>query len=737
MRLNIILILIAFHVGALAGQLGYEPAYYLSGTLPVLHIDVADGDYIEVKEPYRQATCWMEDSTGALLMGGPGSGVAVQVKGHGNVTFTELAKKPLRLKFDKKLSLLGLNRSKHFVLLPHADDYRAMVKDELGFELSRQLGLPWTPRQCPVELVLNGDYWGLYFLCEKIRIEKGRVDIDEQDDGETDPELVTGGWLLEIDNYPSTDKEQVIMYAWNDRMFRVTVHSPDSLSAVQHNYITDLMHRTNEAFYDVDVNSGQWEQYVDIDSLALFYLCNEMVDNYEAFSGSCWFYKRRGEGARLIFGPVWDFGNAIERVASGRTLAFIYDSPRPWWAKKVWIEAAVGSDRFNDAVNHSFFDFCQSERLQLTLAHMRDFVGRIVVAGRCDHLRWPDVPNNALQYREGVCEAAFLKKVNWLAEQWGGGGEQYGYGQPAAAPGGIRGDIDGDGVVDINDVNMVINVILNNEESENPNKQMDVDDLNMVINVILGKDGGDVPDTEGMITYSVNGVSFNMVNVEGGSCTMGATAEQNAHNPYYDEQPTHAVTLGDFAIGQTEVTQELWQAVMGANPSHFTGNLSRPVESVSWNDCQEFIARLNELTGKQFRLPTEAEWEYAARGGKVGRVYAGDNVAGRVAWYDANACSGVGSSSANYGTHAVGTKAQNELNLNDMSGNVWEWCADWYAADSYNRYEDLNPIGPATGSYRVLRGGAWDSYAWSCRVSARDFCAPWLKFNNIGLRLAL
>ena len=734
MRLNIILFLLAFYVGAWAGPLGYAPADYVSGTLPVLHIDVADDDYIEVKEPYRQATCWMEDTTGSLLMGSPDGGVAVQVKGHGNVTFTELAKKPLRLKFDKKQSLLGLNRSKHFVLLPHADDHRAMVKDELGFELSRQLGMPWTPRQRPVELVLNGDYWGLYFLCEKIRVENGRVDIEEQADGETDPELVTGGWLLEIDNY-TADEEQVIMTAWNDRMFRVTVHSPDSLSDVQRDYITDLMHRTNEAFYDVDINSGQWEQLVDLDSLALFYLCNEMVDNYEAFSGSCWFYKRRGEESRLIFGPVWDFGNALERVASGLTMAFIYDTPRPWWAKKVWIEAAVGCDRFNDAVNHYFFDYCHSERLALTLGHMRDFVGRIVVAGRCDHLRWPDVPNNALQYRERICEAAFLKKVNWLAEQWNTGGEQCRYGLTAARVEGVRGDADGNGVVDVNDVNKVINLILYNDGSAN--KGIDVSYLNMVINVILGKDGDDVPDPEGMTTYSVNGVSFNMVNVEGGTYTMGATAEQNAYNPYYDELPTHSVTLGDYAIGQTEVTQELWQAVMGTNPSHFTGNLRRPVESVSWNDCQEFIARLNELTGKQFRLPTEAEWEYAARGRDAGRVYAGDNVVGRVAWYDANACSGVSSSSASYGTHAVSTKARNKLKLCDMSGNVWEWCADWYAADSYNRYEESNPQGPATGSFRVLRGGGWDSYAWSCRVSARDFCAPWLKFNNIGFRLAL
>lgn len=732
-RLTTILLLLTFHALACGGRINYSPAEYVSGTLPVLHIDVVDSDYIEVKEPYRQATCWLEDSTGRPLVGSPGNGVALQVKGHGNVTFTELAKKPLTIKFDKKQSLLGLTRSKHFVLMPHADDYRGLVKDELGFELSRQMGMPWTPRQRPVELVLNGDYWGLYFLCEKIRVEQGRVDIEEQDDGETDAELVTGGWLLEIDNY--TAEEQVIMTAWNDRMFRVTVHSPDSLSDVQRSYITDLMHRTNEAFYDVDINGGEWEQLVNLDSLALFYLCNEMVDNYEAFSGSCWFYKRRGTDSRLIFGPVWDFGNALERLTTGRPPSFIYDDPRPWWAKKVWIEAVVGSQRFADTVSHYFFDYCQSERLSLTLAHIRDFVSRIVVAGRCDRLRWPDVPSNALQYREGIAEAAFLKKVNWLAQQWGINDIQSHY--VISANAGVGGDVDGNGVVDIYDVNLVINLILGKEMTDSLNKDVDINFLNMLINVILGKDNVEppAPDPDFLSTYSVNGVSFKMVDVKGGTFTMGASEEQTALRPYYDELPTREVTVGDFAIGQTEVTQELWQAVMGDNPSHFTGNLQHPVENVSWNDCQEFIGRLNELTGQQFRLPTETEWEFAARGGGKSLVYAGNNVVGRVAWYDTNACSGV--SSANYGTHAVGTKACNELELSDMSGNVWEWCADWYDASRYSDDVTSNPVGPVTGSYRVLRGGSWDSYSWCCRVSARDFCAPWLKFNNIGFRLAL
>jgi len=236
-----------------------------------------------------------------------------------------------------------------------------------------------------------------------------------------------------------------------------------------------------------------------------------------------------------------------------------------------------------------------------------------------------------------------------------------------------------------------------------------------------------VPKTEGE-TFTVNGVTFTMVAVEGGTFTMGATAEQGS-DAYDDEKPAHEVTLSSFSIGQTEVTQELWQAVMGSNPSRFSGDLSRPVESVSWNDCQTFITQLNEMTGKQFRLPTEAEWEFAARGGNLsqGYKYAGSNTIGDVAWYFSN---------SSYTTHPVATKAPNELGLYDMTGNVWEWCQDWYGA--YSSVAQTNPTGPTSGSRRVNRGGSWGSGARYCRVSNRyNYLNPSDASDYRGLRLAL
>ena len=223
-----------------------------------------------------------------------------------------------------------------------------------------------------------------------------------------------------------------------------------------------------------------------------------------------------------------------------------------------------------------------------------------------------------------------------------------------------------------------------------------------------------------------NGISIEMVKVEAGSFNMGATPEME--NPYDSEIPVHRVTLtNNYYIGKYEVTQALWQAVMGSNPSYFKGD-DLPVEKVSWDDCQDFISKLNAMTGKRFRLPSEAEWEYAARGGKKSRgyQYSGSNTLGDVAWYYGN---------SGPKTHAVGTKQPNELGIYDMTGNVWEWCQDWVG--SYSSSPQTNPTGAASGSLRVNRGGSWDISARFCRSSYRDGDTPGGRYGNLGLRLVL
>ena len=227
-------------------------------------------------------------------------------------------------------------------------------------------------------------------------------------------------------------------------------------------------------------------------------------------------------------------------------------------------------------------------------------------------------------------------------------------------------------------------------------------------------------------TITVKGVSFEMVYVEGGSFDMGATSEQGS-DAESDEKPVHRVTLSDYYIGKCEVTQELWEAVMGSNPSNFRG-AQNPVESVSWNDCQNFIKKLNSLTGRTFRLPTEAEWEYAARGGNQSShyKYSGSDNIDDVAWYNNN---------SGKKTHAVGTKTANELGIYDMSGNVWEWCSDRYG--DYSAGAQTNPQGPSSGHCRVLRGGSWNGSARFCPVSNRRYHGPTFSDYDGGLRLVL
>ena len=207
--------------------------------------------------------------------------------------------------------------------------------------------------------------------------------------------------------------------------------------------------------------------------------------------------------------------------------------------------------------------------------------------------------------------------------------------------------------------------------------------------------------------------------------TMGATSEQGS-DAWDEEKPAHEVTLSDYYIGQTEVTQALWEAVMGSNPSDSKGG-NLPVERVSWDDCQVFIQKLNQLTGKQFRLPTEAEWEYAARGGRKSRgyKYAGGNNIDSVAWCDGN--------SGNE-THPVATKQANELGIYDMSGNVLEWCSDW--CGDYTSSSQSDPQGSSSGSFRVIRGGCYYNFARNCRVSYRISNTLDYRSGYLGLRLS-
>ena len=238
-------------------------------------------------------------------------------------------------------------------------------------------------------------------------------------------------------------------------------------------------------------------------------------------------------------------------------------------------------------------------------------------------------------------------------------------------------------------------------------------------------DFNESPHTE---SFTVNGVTFKMIAIEGGTFMIGSPNEDAEADPI--EKPAHQVSLSSFCIGETEVTQALWEAVMGSNPSYYR-DPNLPVALVTWNDCQVFIANLNELTGFHFRLPSEAEWEFAARGGNLsnGYTYSGSDDYNEVAWIFFS-----GSSTPYYSPQPVATKLPNEIGLYDMSSNVWEWVQDWFG--EYCEESQINPKGPDSGELRVIRGGGADFNAWYCRVSSRGTCPPG-KSWHLGLRLAL
>lgn len=236
--------------------------------------------------------------------------------------------------------------------------------------------------------------------------------------------------------------------------------------------------------------------------------------------------------------------------------------------------------------------------------------------------------------------------------------------------------------------------------------------------------------------FHLNGVDFRMIFVEGGDFVMNEGNEQ-VNDTNQQMHIAHSVALSDFYIGETEVTQALWQAVMGTNPSHFKGNLQRPVECVSWNDCQLFIQKLNQLTGRTFALPTEAQWEYAALGGTKSQHhrYAGSDNIDEVAWYRNNAREGLDTLDANYGTHPVKSKKPNELGLYDMSGNIWEWCHDWF--DAYPTTPQQDPTGSKNGERRICRGGGWKGIESYARCTERDHLPQDYGDYGLGFRLIL
>ena len=395
-----------------------------SGTAPVLYINTEGhrNIYGKEKEDYLQAFWWL-DNMGIERFESIGSAehpLGMLIKGRGNYTWS-LDKKSFRIKLDEKHPLLGMKSNRHFCLLAHADDRLAKLKNTVGFELSRRIGLSYTPAQEPVEVVLNGQYIGLYFLTEKIRVGKNRVNIEQQQPGETDPGLITGGWLIELNAFDGPmvyiQEHYKDPYDWDD-MLCFCISDPDSLSQQQHDYITRFLTDANVAIQSDDVLSTEWEKYIDLDTLVRYYIVGEIMDDLEYFSGSVFMHKQRGQDTKLMFGPVWDFGNSFVRPALygvDSLCYFFYEQPT--FSHAHWIQEMSKFTHFQLEVKKCWREFYGSDFNGMNLdKFIDDFVESIRPAIAANAQRWPDYD---LDWQKQEFKQFIHSKIDWLNTQWG------------------------------------------------------------------------------------------------------------------------------------------------------------------------------------------------------------------------------------------------------------------------------------------------------------------------------
>ena len=394
----------------LLARLSVSAASY-SGTLPVLHIQTENNAPIVSKDDYIPATYYLDalNLAGYESIASAQAPLTMEIKGRGNYTWKDFDKKPYRIKLSDKQPLLGMKKSKHFALLAHADDSKAFMRNAVGFELGRLLNMAWTPVAKPVEVMLNGEYIGLYFLTETIRVDKDRVNIVEQEDMITDSEGITGGWLVEIDNY--RDDPHVVIKEGDSRHTDMvfTYKTPEQLSNEQKQFLVAEMERINQLVYG-DKKSDELWQYLDIDALARFYIVQEVMDNYESFHGSCYLYREKGEGEKWHFGPVWDFGSSFNR--DKQQLLFEGDV----WHNH-WIPEICKFPAFAQYVKTLWNPFYAGAFGNI-YAYVEQQQALIASAVQADYQRWPQYGNKDFANRVKKVQERLQKNSAWLNTKW-------------------------------------------------------------------------------------------------------------------------------------------------------------------------------------------------------------------------------------------------------------------------------------------------------------------------------
>ena len=393
-----------------------------SGTLPVVYINAEDS--ILSKDNYVNATFHIDplDYDEFESVGTAAEPLPLLIRGRGHWTwFGSFEKKPYKLKLEKGKSLLGMASNKHFALLAHADGgEKAFFRNTAGFELGRMVGLDFTPHQQPVELMLNGEYQGLYFLTETVRVGKHRVNITEQDNLQTNPDSISGGWLVEIDN---ADEENQISFPLDGTeltRFCLTYHSPEQLSEVQYDYLYQQFMGMLQAVYVADKESQEWESYIDVESLAKYYLVNEILDHLEAFLGSCYLYKDLGE-TTWKFGPLWDLGHAFNDWHDKDKFIYDYVHETEDDFEPCIMEEIAKFPRMQEAIL-ALWTKCYPQVYDELDEYLHAFAAQIKQAAILDHQRWPLYGTADAEASLELCLDRLYEKRDFLISEWGDGG---------------------------------------------------------------------------------------------------------------------------------------------------------------------------------------------------------------------------------------------------------------------------------------------------------------------------
>lgn len=373
----------------------------ISGTIPVLYIDTENGAPVVSKTEYLDAAYWL-DPMGADDVEPLGTELAplpMQIRGRGHSSWKG-AKKPYKIKLDKKTEMMGMPKNKHWALLKPSENTVA------GLCMGELMDMAWTPGFRPVEVVLNGDYIGLYFLTETIRIDKNRVDIYEQQDGETNPDLIKGGWLVEVDNYK--DECQITIpenSRWN---LTLRYHSPEDLSDSQLKWLANEFKAINAAIYSTDKTSTEWERYIDVESMARFFILQEVMDNPDGFHGSFYLHKDLGDGAKWVAGPIWDL------VCYNREKTdYTFKMKAHYGFTPHWIGEIIQYGSFCTSVGEVWGDVYPG-RLSEIFDYIDDTMLPLGEAWKNDAQRWGDDPSQTAQHRADRIKTALRRNMEWF-----------------------------------------------------------------------------------------------------------------------------------------------------------------------------------------------------------------------------------------------------------------------------------------------------------------------------------